>query len=305
MTRPLRFTVPDDEAGRADSVVARRFPGTSRRRLADLFRDGHVRINGSLAKKGSYARAGAEVTVASPPLTDEDLRPKPEPNPAIELLHQDAQLIAVAKPPGVPTYPLRAGERGTVANALVARFPECLGIGDDPREAGLAHRLDVGTSGVLLAARDQETWTALRAMFGDDRIDKEYVALVAGEAEAGSCEKRLSQRGKRAVLDGLGLAASTSWSVLERGAGSTLLRCVARGGRMHQVRVHLAHTGFPIVGDTLYGGPSANGLTGHFLHAARIALDHPSSGDRLVIDAPLGHEREADLRRLIAGFSSS
>ncbi len=295
MSEELTFTVAAGEEGRIDRLLGRRFPGASRRRLAELFEARAVRIDGAVARKGDVARAGATVTLVRAPATAADLAPAPEPELALDVLFADDHLVAVAKPAGVPSQPLRAGERGTAAGAIVARFPECRGVGDDPREAGLAHRLDIGTSGVLLAARDGATWRQLRGAFRGGAVVKEYLALVCGRADAGSSDLPLAQRGNHVVVDPLGLPASTRWQVVERLPAHTLLRCTADTGRMHQVRVHLADAGTPVAGDTLYGGAPLPGLVGHFLHAARLELRHPTTGAALVVEAPLPPDRQAAL----------
>jgi len=303
MSDYLRFTVSRDEAGRLDLVLCKRMPGVSRRRVQAMIRAGQVRLDGRAAEKGSFVAAGANIAVRSPPVDDDALRAEPEPDALLEVLHEDAALIALAKPAGVPSHPLRAGESGTLANALVARFPECRSVGDDPREAGLAHRLDIDTSGVLLAARDAESWRRLRASFGSGEVRKEYLALVVGRVdEDGRCDAPLEQRGRRvAISEGLdGIQASTAWTVAERLPAHTLLRCTSRSGRMHQVRVHLAHAGWPLLGDATYGhAPAADApLVGHFLHASAIDLAHPRHGAHLRIEAPLPADREATLAAL-------
>ena len=254
--------------------MGRKFPGASRSRLAILFRDKLVRIDGRIAKKGTQAPVGAEVTVDGEPIGDDDLRPIAAPDVALDVVHEDALVVAINKRPGMPSHPLKPGELGTVANALLARYPECAAIGDDPREAGLVHRLDRDTSGVLVAARDTDTWRRLRAELSASRADKRYIALVeGGPPGASSCFASLAQRGRRSVADeGRGLDAHTEWTVLERFADHTLLECVAHTGRMHQVRAHLAHCGSPIAGDELYGGSVLAGITGHFLHASHIVF---------------------------------
>jgi len=285
----IRFTVEPGETGRVDRVLARRFPGTTRALLARFFADRQVRVDGAVAKKGTQVRAGAVVELAAEPPTPDDLRAVPEPDAPLAVLYEDADLIAIDKPPATATHPLRPGERGTAANALVARYPECAGLGDDPRESGFAHRLDTDTTGALVAARHREAWDALRDSFRSGRVTKEYLALVGGElADTGSCDEPIGN-----------LEARTSWTVERRIGRYSLVRCVARTGRMHQIRIHLAALGAPIVGDRRYGdaaGPAL--LTGHFLHAAALELPHPSSGERLRIDAPLPAERAELLERI-------
>jgi 23S rRNA pseudouridine1911/1915/1917 synthase len=283
-TDPIVFSVGADEAGRADRVVSRRFPWASRRRLADLFARRLVRIDGKVAKKGTLVSAGAQVAIAEPPPHDEELLPVPD--GTLPVVHQDEALVAVVKPPGMPSHPLRAGEKGTAANALAAMFPDAANAGDDPREGGLVHRLDAGTSGLLLCARDRQTWLALRDAFSTGKVEKQYLALVAGDAHEGECDAALVQVGKRAIArERDGLPAHTTWKVEAHGRGVTLLRCTARTGRMHQIRAHLALAGHAIVGDALYGTTRLE--LPFFLHAETISLPHPRTGERLTLRAEL------------------
>lgn len=300
MSEPLAIRVGDGEAGRVDLIVARRFPEVGRRRVAALFRAGLVRIDGRVARKGDHAAAGAMVTVAEPPASGEALRPVAEDEASIAVLFLDEHLVALGKPAGMPSHPLIAAERGTVANVVAARFPECLAVADDPREAGLAHRLDRDTSGVLLVARDRATWLALRAAFGRRDIDKRYLALVQGAASRGASMAPLATRAGRAVIDAAGLPAHSEWSVRERFAEHTLLEVTTHTGRMHQVRAHLADAGWPIAGDELYGGAPLPGLRGHFLHASSVGFAHPIGGAAVRIDAPLPADRAALLRSMPA-----
>jgi len=300
MTESVRFTVAAAEAGRLDRVLAARFPGVGRRRWAEMFAAGWIAVDGARARKGDRVAAGAEVTLRAP-ATASALAPVPEPDLPLEVLHVDARLVALCKPPGQPSHPLRAGETGSLANALVARFPECAAIGRDPREGGLCHRLDRGTSGVLLAARDMQAYLAVRRAFSAGQVDKTYLALVAGNAQAGESDAPLVQRGKKSVLaragDPAALPAHTSWRLLASASGASLLEVTASSGRMHQVRAHLAASGHPLVGDPLYGGPTMVGgqaIADPFLHAQSIALPHPDGG-RFSATAPLPAQRAATL----------
>jgi 23S rRNA pseudouridine1911/1915/1917 synthase len=278
------------EAGdRADKVLARHFPDVGRRRLAELFDDGCVRIGGQRARKGDRVEAGDVLELTHEPLTGEALRPAPDEEAAARLailaLRED--LVVVGKPAGMPSQPLRAGELGTAANGIAARFPECAALGDDPRDGGLVHRLDIGTSGALVAARTAAAYRALREAFGAGAVDKQYLAITDGRPVARECDAPLAQRGRRAAVDHAeGLAAHTVFAV-ERAAGAhALVRCTARTGRMHQVRAHLAYAGAPITGDALYGGAPLAGLDGFFLHAARIALPLTGERESLAVEAP-------------------
>lgn len=272
-------------AGRADVVVAEALE-ISRRRAAALLDSGAVRAGKRRLKKGDRLEADTAITIdaeISLEVVAEDI--------AIDVLLADPHLLAINKPPGIPSHPLQPGETGTLANRLVARFPECRGAGADVREAGLVHRLDRGTSGVIIAARDRAAWESLRAQFGGRRVAKQYLAVVAGDVAAGSCHERLRTVKGSAVIapfDPNALAASTEWTPETRGGGYTLLRCTATTGRMHQIRAHLAHAGHPIAGDVDYGGPPAPiEWPEHLLHAARLALVHPVSGEELVVEAPM------------------
>ncbi len=276
-----------DAGDRADKVLARHFPDAGRRRLAELFDDGCVKIGGRRARKGDRVEAGDVLELSRSPLAGDALRPAPDPDAAarLEVLVERPDVVVVAKPAGMPSQPLRAGELGTAANGIAARFPECAALGDDPRDGGLVHRLDIGTSGALVAARTEAAYRALRDALHAGAVDKQYLAITCGRPVARECYAPLAQRGRRAAVDHTeGLAAHTMFAV-ERAAGDhALVRCTARSGRMHQVRAHLAHVGAPIAGDALYGGAPLAGFDGFFLHAARIEL--PLPGGPLVALAP-------------------
>lgn len=261
----------------------------SRNKLKALFEAEAVRVDGRKAKKGQAVAAGqrVEVTVDERPsdaVADATL--------TLTVLHEDDALVFVDKPAGVPSQPLKPGETGTVANALLAKYPEMAGVGGDVREAGLCHRLDVETSGVLLAARTREAWEALRAAFGrDDDVEKQYLALVSGPiADAGEVEVPLAHSGdhvRTALTGDAGRPARSAFRVLARAGNYSLVEVRIFTGVLHQVRAHLAAIGAPIVGDALYGGEPAPGLNRFFLHAAALTVPHPKTGKRLTVKSPL------------------
>jgi 23S rRNA pseudouridine1911/1915/1917 synthase len=202
-----------------------------------------------------------------------------------------ADLLVLDKPAGWHSHPLREGERGTLANALVARYPECADAGSDPREGGLCHRLDQETSGAIVAARSAEAYRSVRAALRERRVEKVYLALVRGlPPDAGDCELPITGRGVRPKIwrsprDGARRPASTSFRTLGRGDGVALLEVRIATGVRYQIRVHLSALGFPLAGDALYaGGPPVPGLDRHLLHAWRVGLPKPWS---LRVDAPL------------------
>ncbi len=295
---PTTFTLGADEVGRADLVLARRFPGAGRRRLSAIFVSGAVKQGRRTVKKGDRLAAGDVITVTTS--MDEATRgPRPDPEAAdrLVILHEDEDVVIVAKPAGMPSQPLRPDEIGTVANGLAARFPECATASDDPRDGGLVHRLDIGTSGAIAAARNRGTWQALRKGFGAGQVDKRYLALTHGAPAARECLAPLAQRGRKVVVDEVeGLDASTTFTVKERLGAWCLVECHATTGRMHQVRAHLALVGAPIAGDDLYGGPPLAGVTGFFLHASVLAL--PTARGVITVTAPLPPDREAVLAAL-------
>jgi 23S rRNA pseudouridine1911/1915/1917 synthase len=293
--------------GRVDLLVAAHLGSAGRRRVAALFAAGRVRVDGHVARKGLHVTAGAVIEVMGEVMGEVMAGVVPEPALALPVLHVDAVLVVVAKPPGMPSHPLRPGELGTAANALVARWPECAGVGQDPREAGLVHRLDTDTSGVLAAARTQPAWAAVRAAFARGEVHKRYLALVHGVPTGSGCELPLVHRGKRMAAarpgDPGALPSITHWQVRERLGAFSLVECTAQTGRMHQVRVHLALAGAPIAGDRTYGPgaamlPDHLPLCGHFLHALDITLPHPSTGAPLTVEAPLPPDRQATLDHL-------
>jgi 23S rRNA-/tRNA-specific pseudouridylate synthase len=182
-----------------------------------------------------------------------------------------------------------------VASGIAHRWPECASIGDDPRDGGLVHRLDIGTSGALIAARSLEAYRELREAFGTGRVDKVYLAIVDGRPVARESDAPLVQRGKKVAVDHTdGLAAHTAFSVDRASPTHALVRCHARTGRMHQVRAHLAYVGSPISGDVLYGGAPLAGMDGFFLHAATITI--PLGSQQVKIEAPLPDRFTAALK---------
>lgn len=335
MTDPARTFVvaAAEQSCRLDSFVAER-TGLSRGAALRLFSERQVLLDGRVGKKGEVLAAGQRVELRAPPLDPQKTPPQPQPELPLTVLYQDAAVVVLNKPAGLACHPLRPGELGTVANALVARYPECARASDSPREGGLGHRLDTFTTGALAAARTPAAWQALRAAFSAGQVDKEYLALVAGVPTQDEFELALpllagggpeghrrvqvaatpDQMYRRDAQD-----AYTRFVVLSRGRRFTLLQAQAQTGRRHQIRAHLAHLGLPLVGDELYGGPRPQdlgpldltdapatlaGAPGYFLHAARLrfpALDpQAAAGARIAVEAPLPAARQQLLAALLA-----
>jgi 23S rRNA pseudouridine1911/1915/1917 synthase len=302
-TVPPIVVTPEQAGQRLDLVLREQFPGWSRRRITRAVEEGAVRVNGTRAQKGQLVAAGAHITLARPPDLDDALRPLPEALP-LEIVYQDADIVAVCKPPGLASHPLRAAEAGTLANRLVAQFGDCAYASTDVREGGLVHRLDAGTSGILLAARHRSAYEALRESFRRERVQKEYLALVGGHPPAQAIRMPLaSVQGQRALPVLVGPHTETIVEIIETvGDSHSLVRCVATTGRRHQVRAHLAAIGHPIVGDELYGGSHGPvGLMGFFLHAERLQFSHPRTEVALDLRAALPADRMSALTFLRRG----
>lgn len=281
---------------RLDHYLVRTGHAVSRRDASEMIARGAVRLNGRRGIKGAVVRAGDNVEVAALPSL---AAIEPDPEPRIEILFEDPALIVVNKPGGMPCHPLRPGERGTVMNAVVARFPETASIGYKPTEGGLIHRLDNGTSGALMIARTADAFALLRPALRSGAIKRKYLAMVAGNAmtplklDAPIAHHPKNPRKMFVVStesDRIKLAARPAFTRIEpirRVGNFTLLAAMPSTGMRHQIRVHLAHAGFPIVGDELYGGPAASlGAPRFWLHLSEIELESPFSG-AIRVSAPI------------------
>ncbi len=297
-----QFVISSQETGiRLDAAVLARCPASRKAFVRRAIQAGGVTVNGRVADKGAKLCAGDAVRVCELPETGE-VRVRPDPAVVLNVVYEDAALIAVNKPAAMACQPLDPDEMGTVANGLVARYPELAAVGDAPLTAGVLHRLDGGTSGVMLAARTQDVFEAMRRQFRDREISKRYLALVAGVVtEPGRLEHDLAHqpsfRGRMVEAGAVArpdrvMRAVTDYRAIRRIGGRTLLEVMIRTGVTHQIRCQLALAGHPIVGDTRYGAPAEAGFNRHFLHAEAICFRHPLTGERIEITAPLTSELE-------------
>jgi 23S rRNA pseudouridine1911/1915/1917 synthase len=297
--------VPDAVKERLDHYLVRTGFAPSRRVAQELVARGMVRINGRRSKKSEIVGAEDRVEVAA---TSRRAAIEPNADLPLDVIHEDASVIVVNKPGGMPCHPLTAGERGTVMNAVVACFPEIATTGEKSLEGGLVHRLDNGTSGALLIARNRGTFEKLREAIRAGRIARRYEALVAGTIDrriqidtpiahhAKNARKMVVGDSTSANPKRAGRAATTIVEPIRRVGEYTLLSVTPKTGRRHQIRVHLASLGHPIVGDTLYGGPASASLAhGRFwLHLCDIAFDSPAVG-HVKASAPM----PSDLKKLL------
>lgn len=258
---------------RFDRALARLL-GSSVQGARRLITAGDARLDGKRAVPGVALREGQRVQSAAAPTAD-DHAPVPQPELPLVVVGETPELLVVDKPAGQPCHPLRPGERGTLANAMVARYPELIAAGEFPREAGLVNRIDNDTSGLVLVARSRAAWVALHDESRQAHMQKGYLALVEGElppsSEFRTIDLPVDHAGQRMKI-GAGQDAVTRWRSLSVGRGATLVEVELRVGRRHQIRVHLAHLGHPLVGDALYGATSNGTRAGHILHAWRLRL---------------------------------
>jgi 23S rRNA pseudouridine1911/1915/1917 synthase len=290
---PFAFRVPEERAGeRLDRVLAA-LAGVARSQARRWIELGRVRVEGVPARPAERLRAGDRVEAAPP----EPLPAGPEPEPILlRVLHEDAHLIVIDKPPGLVVHPAPGHARGTLVNALLHHCADLSGVGGVLRP-GIVHRLDRGTSGVLVAAKHDAAHRALAEQFRRHSVERVYLAFVRGlpGGETGRVERAVGRhprdRKRMSVHARAGRGARTAWRVARRfpRAGVSRLEVRPETGRTHQIRVHLAALGLPVLGDPIYGGgrKAAVGLARPALHAARLGFDHPESGERLCFEAPL------------------
>ena len=278
-------------AVRLDTFLRGALPAMSRRLVRRLIAEGAVCVNGRPAAKGVRVAPGDRVTLPDLPATI-----TPEPGLALAVLHEDDALVALDKPGGIPGHALDPRQRGTAAAFLLARYPEMADVGD-PLAPGLVHRLDSGTSGLLVAARTRAAHCALRAALRARAVEKRYLAWVAGDASALDGARVAlplahDPRDRRRMLPATAgvraWPAETRLAIVAAGRERSLVEATILTGVTHQVRVHLAARGHPVLGDVLYGGAPAGLPRGrHALHAAGLTLPHPTDGRPLSLSALL------------------
>ena len=283
--------------GRLDAVVAAAL-GATRAEVQRAIAAGDVSVDGRVRPK-SFRLDGGE-RIAAELRDEEPLGPE---GPAVPIRFEDDELLVVAKPAGLLTHPTERRRTGTLVNRLLGMGVALAPVGG-PMRPGIVHRLDAGTSGLLVVAKTDQAFARLRGVFRRHDVDRRYLALVRGRPEHGrfSVEAPLGRRAARIVVDRTGgRPAATSFTVRERLSRTSLLEAVPETGRTHQIRVHLKAIGHPIVGDRAYGGggdvATRLGLTRPFLHAWRLAFVHPSTGIPVEVEEPLPDDLTEALAR--------
>ena len=299
MTREL--TAATEHAGvRLDAFLSAD-GSLTRSQAARLIAEGRVRVNGKPAAKSARLSGGETVTVDVPQLRETALPPQDIP---LDVVYEDDDVIVVNKPTGLVVHPAPGHPDGTLVNALLHHCGDSLsGIGGEKRP-GIVHRIDRDTSGLIIAAKNDAAHLALSAQLKDHSLSRTYECLVTGnmKQDSGTVDAPIGRssadRKKMAVVP-TGRRAVTHWEVVARYPGVTHLRCRLETGRTHQIRVHMAYIGHPILGDTVYGAKKpVPGLTGQCLHAAGLRFVHPRTGEPVELHCPLPPEFTAMLQKL-------
>jgi 23S rRNA pseudouridine1911/1915/1917 synthase len=314
--RQFDCTVPAEAAGeRLDRFLVNVLPAQSRSQIQRLIKDGQVTVGGHAARPNTAVRAGDAIVVEVPPPAPTDLVPEALPLP---ILYQDSALVVIDKPAGMVVHPGAGHAQGTLVNALLHHVSDLSGVGGEDRP-GIVHRLDRGTSGVMVVAKHDQAHRELARQFEDREVEKEYVALAWGVVHAGRRidapigrdpvhREKMSARARRART------AVTRVVGAEFLDGVSLLHVAIATGRTHQIRVHLSTIGHPIVGDAVYGGVRRHvpgslravlRLERPFLHAARLVFHHPEDGRRMEFRSPLPEDLQQVLDDLEAARRSS
>jgi 23S rRNA pseudouridine1911/1915/1917 synthase len=310
----LRLVVPDDYAGlRLDQALVKFFPEYSRSRLQEWITHQQVKVNGDFATPKQKLWGGEKLEVL--PQTHPAEQPYLAEDIALDIVYEDDALLVINKPVGLVVHPGSGNWEGTLLNALLHYAPQ---LAEVPR-AGIVHRLDKDTSGLLVVAKTITAQTALVRQLQERSVKREYLALVHGELRHGGMvdepiDRHPTQRVKMAVVE-KGKPAVTRYQVEEKFPSCTLLRCILETGRTHQIRVHMAHIKHPLVGDSVYQKgaqkcvPELRALLNNFprqaLHATRLALEHPVSGEMMEWHVPLPEDMAQLLRQIREVVSSS
>lgn len=288
----------DDE--RLDKIIPKYVADVSRAMVQRLIKDGAVTVNRSLSKPSYRVQVGDEIVVNVPLDPPEQVSPE---EIALDILFEDEYLLVVSKPAGMVVHPGPGHPGGTLVNALLAHCPGIAEVGGANR-AGIVHRLDKETSGLLVVAKDEATRTALQRQFKRRQVSKTYLALVEGQIQPREAVievpvGRDKRQRKKMTVARTGREARTTYRAVEYFRNHTLVEVRPITGRTHQIRVHLAWMGCPVVGDPIYGRRRQRLLhTRHFLHAARLRFVHPATGEDVEFESPVPPELRTVIKQL-------
>lgn len=294
----------DQPGNRLDKALVDALPDLSRTQIQRLIKEERVQVNGRLAKANLRLEGGETAVLSIPPVQETEIVAQKIP---LDIRYEDDDLLLVNKPAGMVVHPAVGHPDGTLVNAVLAHCPDLEGVGGEKRP-GIVHRLDMDTSGLMVVAKNDATLKHLQAQFKERTVEKTYLALVDGQVQPPSAlinaplGRDPRQRKKMAVIttrSARSRPAQTGYETVMTFDDYTLLACELHTGRTHQIRVHLAYVGFPIVGDTVYGRRrSTIHLNRHFLHASTLSFERPSDGERLSFSAELPPELQTVLDHL-------
>lgn len=304
MTEPLQIAVPFP-GERLDAALTRAHPALSRVQWQKLIREEQVTLHGRAVKPSLRLVGDETVTAVIPSVVESDILPEDIP---LTVCYQDDDLIVIDKAAAMVVHPSVGNEGGTLVNALLHHFPNLQGIGGEKRP-GIVHRLDKGTSGLIVVAQNDAALRSLQQQFQQRTVEKAYLALVEGVVQPARAlidapiGRSPIDRKRMAVIppghSAHSRPAQTGYELLSVVSRCSLVRCTLHTGRTHQIRVHMAYVGYPVVGDYVYGRRHQRLLRGrHFLHAAELAFTHPRTGQRLAFTSPLPAELQEVLERL-------
>lgn len=297
------FPVTVTEPGRADAVLSAAVDGLTRSAAQKWMEEGRVMLNGKPVKKNAPLKPGDTLLVSPPQPQDIDLIPQDIP---LDIVYEDDDVVVVNKPVGMVVHPAPGHPDGTLVNALLYHCKESLSGINGERRPGIVHRIDRDTSGLLIVAKNDKAHLALAEQLQDHSLFRLYHAVVVGgfKEESGTVDAPLARhpvdRKRMAVCrNGEGREAITHWQVVDSQGGYSHITCRLETGRTHQIRVHMASIGHPLVGDQVYGSKKPfPGLAGQCLHAACLTFTHPTTGERMTVEAPLPDWFTKTLQRL-------
>ena len=285
------FINAEESGERIDALLARNLPDFSRSQLQKLLEQGMVSIKGKTLKKNYRCSAGDEICITLPELQDVPLLAQDIP---LDIVYEDADLVVINKARGMVVHPAPGHPDGTLVNALLHHCGDSLsGIGGE-RRPGIVHRIDKDTSGLLIVAKNDFAHTALSAQLADHSLHRVYEAIAKGsfKESSGTVNRPIGRhpvdRKRMAVTEKNSKPAITHWELLKSYKGYSHIRCILETGRTHQIRVHMASIGHPLLGDGLYGAPSPEkGLEGQCLHARELVFIHPRTNEQIHLECAL------------------